>query len=104
MNFALPHLPDALLRLFAAWQFAWSLVAFVGLWRDKQLAREGRTRLPERQLHRYEAWGGWAGSFIGQQVLRHKNRKASYQRVFLRLTLSWLLGWAVLLALKFLTA
>ncbi|MFC4453256.1 DUF1294 domain-containing protein [Deinococcus sonorensis] len=88
-----------LLRLLAVLYIAMSLVAFVAVWQDKQLARGGHQRIPERQLHRLEAWFGWPGSLLAQQVFRHKTRKVSYQRVFRRVVALHLGGLAVLLVI-----
>ncbi|UBV43721.1 DUF1294 domain-containing protein [Deinococcus taeanensis] len=84
-----------LLRLFVAWQLLWGLVAFVSVWRDKRLAQQGRARLPERQLHALEAWGGWLGSWAAQLVFRHKTRKRTYQRIFRRRMLWWSAAWVL---------
>lgn len=90
---------DTLLRAFVAWQVVWGLVAFVAVWRDKQLAQAREGRLPEATLHRFERLGGWAGSWAAQQVFRHKTRKVAYQRVFRGICLWWAVAWAALLAL-----
>nr|WP_232337469.1 DUF1294 domain-containing protein [Deinococcus arboris] len=82
--------------LFVVWQVVWGLVAFVTMWRDKRLAQERRTRIPEAQLHHLEAWGGWLGSGLAQVTLRHKTRKKIYQRVFRRSASLWLIAWLVL--------
>ncbi|PTA69440.1 DUF1294 domain-containing protein [Deinococcus arcticus] len=87
-------------RLFVVWQLLWGLAAFVAIWRDKELAREGRRRIPERHLHRLEAWGGALGSGVAQLLFRHKTRKVAYQRVYRRLLAAWLLGWALLLGVQ----
>lgn len=94
-----PALLDTLLRAFVAWQVVWGLVAFVAVWRDKQLAQAREGRLPEATLHRFERLGGWAGSWAAQQVFRHKTRKVAYQRVFRGICLWWAAAWAALLAL-----
>ena len=54
--------------------------ALVGL--DKSLARTGETRVPESLLHFLELCGGWPGSFLAQQIRRHKTAKKSYQFFF----------------------
>ncbi|WP_295818341.1 DUF1294 domain-containing protein [uncultured Deinococcus sp.] len=89
----------AAFRVLVAWQVVWGLIAFVSIWRDKVLASGGRRRVPERTLHRTEAWGGWAGSLLAQQVFRHKTRKLSYRRVFWRIAALWIVGDVVLAAL-----
>lgn len=81
-----PALLDTLLRAFVAWQVVWGLVAFVAVWRDKQLAQAREGRLPEATLHRFERLGGWAGSWAAQQVFRG-------------ICLWWAVAWAALLAL-----
>ncbi len=94
------ELAGLLFRAFVVWQVGWGLVAFVMVWRDKGLARSGRGRTAERDLHRAEAWGGWLGSFAAQQVFRHKTRKVAYQRVFRRIAAGWALVWVGILLLR----
>ncbi|WP_291428669.1 DUF1294 domain-containing protein [Deinococcus sp.] len=94
-----PGTLGTLLRMFVAWQVVWGLVAFVAVWRDKQLAQARKGRLPEATLHRFERLGGWAGSWAAQQVFRHKTRKGTYQRAFRRICLGWAVAWAGMLAL-----
>ena len=56
-----------------------SLLAF-GLYRyDKQQAKAGQWRTPEKILHGVELLGGWPGALVAQQMFRHKTRKLSYQ-------------------------
>ena len=49
---------------------------------DKNAATAHRQRTPEATLHLWALLGGWPGALIAQHVLRHKSRKASFQRVF----------------------
>lgn len=79
-----------------AWQsftqqaMLWPLLVYFGMsllsiWqysRDKHNAQTGAWRIPEKQLHAVELFGGWPGALIAQQLLRHKTKKASYQGVF----------------------
>ena len=58
---------------------ACSVIALGACAVDKWRARRGRYRISERLLHRLELGGGWAGSWIGQQLLRHKTRKPGYR-------------------------
>ena len=59
-----------------------SLLAF-GLYRyDKQQAKAGQWRTPEKILHGGELLGGWPGALVAQQMFRHKTRKLSYQLLF----------------------
>lgn len=56
-----------------------SAVTFVLYAYDKQQARHGRWRTPEKVLHGVELLGGWPGALVAQQVFRHKTRKVSFQ-------------------------
>jgi uncharacterized membrane protein YsdA (DUF1294 family)/cold shock CspA family protein len=49
---------------------------------DKSRANRGKWRISEQNLHLWELAGGWLGGFAGQQILRHKNKKKSYQIKF----------------------
>ena len=59
-----------------------SIVTFLLYWHDKRRAQQAGQRTPEKIIHGAELLGGWPGAFIGQQALRHKTRKVSYQVVF----------------------
>ena len=56
-----------------------SVVAFILYGYDKQQARHGRWRTPEKLLHGVELLGGWPGALVAQQVFRHKTRKVPFQ-------------------------
>jgi uncharacterized membrane protein YsdA (DUF1294 family) len=75
-----------------------SLICFVAYYRDKQFAIHGQQRTPEARLHLYELLGGWPGGLLAQRLIRHKNRKLSYQLMFwlivlLHLVLAGLVLW-----------
>lgn len=59
-----------------------SLVSLMLYWQDKQQARTGAWRTPEKVLHASELCGGWPGALLAQQLFRHKTRKVSYQLTF----------------------
>lgn len=51
-------------------------------------------------MHLYEVLGGWPGGLLAQRLIRHKNRKLSYQLVFwlivlLHAALAGLLLWLI---------
>ncbi|WP_231881559.1 DUF1294 domain-containing protein [Deinococcus puniceus] len=81
---------DLAVSVFVGWQLIWSLVAFIAIWHDKNLAAAHRWRISEDRLHSYEWWGGWLGSGLAQRLWRHKTYKESYQRVYKRAALMWL--------------
>jgi uncharacterized membrane protein YsdA (DUF1294 family) len=75
-----------------------SLICFIAYYRDKQFAIQGLQRTPEARLHLYELLGGWPGGLLAQRLIRHKNRKLSYQLMFwlivlLHLSLAGLVLW-----------
>jgi len=49
---------------------------------DKQAAIDGAWRTRESTLQAAALLGGWPGAVFAQQLLRHKNRKMSFQLVF----------------------
>lgn len=59
-----------------------NFVTLLAYYVDKKAAQKGAWRVSEKNLHALEFLGGWIGALIGQKVLRHKNKKASYQGAF----------------------
>jgi uncharacterized membrane protein YsdA (DUF1294 family) len=59
-----------------------SMLCYYYYFLDKGYSQTGQRRIPENRLHTFELLGGWPGAFLAQQMLRHKNRKQSYQFVF----------------------
>jgi uncharacterized membrane protein YsdA (DUF1294 family) len=59
-----------------------SVVCFAVYANDKDAARRGRRRTPERTLLALALVGGWPGALLAQRRLRHKTSKATFQRVF----------------------
>lgn len=70
-----------------------SLLAFVLYWRDKHSAKNAKWRIPEQQLHIVELLGGWPGALLGQQLLRHKTQKTSFQVMFWLIVLAHQVYW-----------
>ncbi|AKJ30833.1 DUF1294 domain-containing protein [Caldimonas brevitalea] len=67
--------PSWLMVVYLAASFA----CFVTYALDKEAARAGRRRVPERTLHLMSLAGGWPGALLAQQWLRHKSSKPSFQ-------------------------
>lgn len=59
-----------------------NIFTFLAYWKDKKAAIKGEWRIPEKDLHSLELLGGWSGALLGQKLLRHKNRKKTYQTIF----------------------
>lgn len=59
-----------------------SLISAAAYAQDKARARAGRWRTPETALHLLDVFGGWPGGLLAQRIVRHKDRKLSFQIVF----------------------
>lgn len=68
--------------LVPAVYFIMSVVSYLTYYADKQAAQQKTRRIPEANLIFVGLLGGWPGALIAQQVLRHKNRKASFQSMY----------------------
>ena len=62
--------------------FFLSLLTFIAYAMDKIKAHRNEWRIPEKTLHWLEFLGGWPGALIAQRVIRHKNKKTSFQVIF----------------------
>lgn len=65
-----------------AWYGGWSVLAYLAYSRDKQAARQGHHRTPERTLLVLGLLGGWPGAVVAQERLRHKTQKLSFRASF----------------------
>ncbi len=45
---------------------------------DKQAARRGTRRIPERTLHTIAILFGWPGALVAQQLFKHKRQKTAF--------------------------
>ncbi|MBF6990830.1 cold shock and DUF1294 domain-containing protein [Cupriavidus sp. IK-TO18] len=59
-----------------------SLITFFAYADDKTRASRNTWRTPETTLHLLALCGGWPGALAAQQLLRHKNRKPTFQVTF----------------------
>lgn len=59
-----------------------NVVSFGLIYLDKQLAKQGRRRISEKNLLLAAALGGWPASFLAQQLFRHKTKKGSFKVAF----------------------
>ncbi|MGB8169393.1 MAG: cold shock and DUF1294 domain-containing protein [Chthoniobacteraceae bacterium] len=60
---------------------------------DKYRAVKGKWRIAEGTLQLLAMAGGWPGAFAAQRILRHKNRKLSFQVTFWLIVLAHLAFW-----------
>ena len=72
-----------------------SIFTFLVYWFDKAAARRGLWRTKESSLLVLGLVGGWPGAVVAQRVLRHKNRKESFQLAFWATVVmnAFALGW-----------
>ena len=61
-------------NLFFYYLLCINIIAFCAMGSDKQRARRGRWRIPERILFLLAVLGGSLGSIAGMQIFRHKTR------------------------------
>jgi uncharacterized membrane protein YsdA (DUF1294 family)/cold shock CspA family protein len=59
-----------------------SLLTFIVYAYDKTKAHKDEWRVSEKTLHLLALLGGWPGALITQRVIRHKNKKTSFQVIF----------------------
>lgn len=64
-----------------------NVFAFGLYWADKRAAIRRGWRIPEANLLLVGFIGGTLGALAGQQVLRHKTRKGSFQMAFWAVTI-----------------
>lgn len=70
------------MRAIAIGLLALNLCTLLAYAVDKHAAVRGGRRVPENRLHLLALLGGWPGAWLAQRLLRHKTRKASFQRRF----------------------
>ncbi len=74
----LSALPAAAVRLLLLYLALINLVAFALMGADKQKARRGKWRIPERTLFLAAILGGSVGSILGMAAFRHKTRHLKF--------------------------
>lgn len=79
------------------WWLAWyglaGLFTFVLFGLDKQLARAGRSRVPEKELHLWSLAGGVIGEAIAQPVFRHKTQDFRFRIGTVCVRMAHFVGW-----------
>ncbi len=55
-----------------------NIIGFLIMWVDKQKAKKGRWRIPEKTLFIITALGGGIGTIVGMYTLRHKTQKIAF--------------------------
>lgn len=55
-----------------------NIIGFLIMYIDKQKAKKGKWRIPERTLFIVTALGGGIGTIAGMKVFRHKTQKIAF--------------------------
>ena len=55
-----------------------NIFGFFIMWLDKQKAKKGRWRIPEKTLFLITALGGGIGTIAGMYTFRHKTQKVAF--------------------------
>lgn len=71
-----------LILIYCGFTVTCSIIAFIAYGIDKRRARKNQFRISEKKLHLFSLLGGWPGSYLAQQLFRHKTRKVSFRLVF----------------------
>ena len=87
------HLKETILLVSL---FLMNAAGFLVMFIDKQNARRGRWRIPERTLLLLAALGGSVGSLLGMYLFHHKTKHLKFTLgvpliLILQLLLAWLL-------------
>jgi uncharacterized membrane protein YsdA (DUF1294 family) len=70
---------SVLVWVYVASLFLCSAVTVALFGWDKQRARQGRRRIPEKTLLGLAFLGGWPGALFAQRAFRHKTQKVSFR-------------------------
>jgi len=77
-----------------------SLATFIVYAYDKTKAHKNEWRVSEQKLQLLALLGGWPGALITQRVIRHKNKKTSFQVIFWIIVIIHIAIWLDVLFLK----
>lgn len=55
-----------------------NFIELFAMYIDKQKAKKGRRRIPEKTLFTFAFLGGVIGGIVGMQVFRHKTKKTRF--------------------------
>lgn len=55
-----------------------NLIGFLAMYIDKQKAKKGKWRIPEKTLFIITALGGGIGTIAGMYIFRHKTQKIAF--------------------------
>lgn len=61
-----------------AWVGFWSVIGFLTMWQDKELAKDKEYRIGERTLLEIALIGGFVGIVLGGKTFHHKTRKEGF--------------------------
>ena len=71
-----------LIIIYCSFTIICSFIGFIAYGLDKRRAVKNQYRIAEKKLHMMSLFGGWPGSYLAQQMFRHKTQKVSFRFVF----------------------
>jgi len=69
-----------------------NIAAFIIYWFDKYLAKSGKRRISESELHAFALLGGFLGATLSMYLFRHKISKSSFLITHIFIILLWIAG------------
>jgi len=67
-----------------------NIAAFIIYWIDKYLAKSGKRRISESELHTFALLGGFLGATLSMYLFRHKVSKTSFLIFHIIIILGWI--------------
>lgn len=80
-------LPQIHQTLFVSYFTTLNLITVLFTWQDKSAAIKGMPRISELRFYVLACCGGWPGSYLIQQIRRHKTQKQPFRTIF------WICSW-----------
>lgn len=68
-------------KRFIAAYVIMSLITYIAYALDKNAAKKGKWRTPEKTLHLLSLFGGWPGALCAQHQFRHKTQKQPFKSI-----------------------
>jgi uncharacterized membrane protein YsdA (DUF1294 family) len=69
-----------------------NIIGFLAMYIDKQKAKKGKWRIPEKTLFTITALGGGIGTIAGMYTFRHKTQKVAFVIGFPVITILEIIG------------
>ena len=87
VTFVAVTLPQIHQTLFVSYFTTLNLITMLFTWQDKSAAINDMPRISELRFYVLACCGGWPGSYLIQQIRRHKTLKQPFRVIF------WICSW-----------